>query len=157
MLICSTGVIGEPLPMDTLEKGIDTLFGQQGTISDFYSAIMTTDTVPKSAFAELKSGKKYVERIPAEVWRYSPKKITKLIVTDERMVGLTQDPYWETADVDQSDNAWPRKATPTRLELFKSQAPANDLMKDFNTKLKTPEEKAATQEEPKKETVPVVQ
>jgi hypothetical protein len=106
---------------------------------------------------QLKSGKKYVERIPAEVWRYSPKKITKLIVTDEPMVSLTQDPYWETADIDQSNNAWPRKLTPSRLELFKSQAPANDLMKDFNTKLKTPEEKAATQEEPKKETVPVVQ
>jgi hypothetical protein len=38
--------------------------------------------------------------VPAEVWRYSPKKITKLIVTDEPMVSLTQDPYWETADID---------------------------------------------------------
>ncbi|RNF28994.1 aminopeptidase, partial [Massilia aurea] len=32
---------------------------------------------------ELKSGKKTIERIPAEVWRYSPAKITKLFVTDE--------------------------------------------------------------------------
>ena len=106
---------------------------------------------------QLQSGKKYIERIPAEVWRYSPKKITKLIVTDEPMVSLTQDPYWETADIDQSNNAWPRKLTPSRLELFKTERGGNDLMKDFNTKLKTPEEKAATQEEPKKETVPVVQ
>ncbi|MFC4930265.1 M1 family metallopeptidase [Massilia sp. GCM10023247] len=106
---------------------------------------------------ELKSGKKYVERIPAEVWRYSPKKITKLIVTDEPMVALTQDPYWETADIDQSNNAWPRKLTPSRLELFKSQPPGNDMMKDFNTKLKTKDEKAATAEQPKKETVPAVQ
>ena len=52
---------------------------------------------------ELRSGKKYIERIPAEVWRYSSKKITKLIVTDEPMVGLTQDPYWETADIDNSN------------------------------------------------------
>ena len=89
---------------------------------------------------ELKSGKKYVERIPAEVWRYSPKKITKLIVTDEPMVGLTQDPYWETADIDVSNNAWPRKVTPSRLELFKTQQ-QNDMMKDFNTKLKMPEQK----------------
>jgi hypothetical protein len=55
------------------------------------------------------SGKKYIERIPAEVWRYSPKKITKLIITDEPMTGLTQDPYLETADTDVSNNSWPRK------------------------------------------------
>ncbi|QNA90275.1 M1 family metallopeptidase [Massilia sp. Dwa41.01b] len=88
---------------------------------------------------ELQSGKKYVERIPAEVWRYSPKKITKLLVLDEPMVGLTQDPYWETADIDQGNNAWPRKVTPSRLELFKTQPPGNDLMKDFNAPMKKPE------------------
>jgi hypothetical protein len=106
---------------------------------------------------QLASGKKYIERIPAEVWRYSPKKITKLIVTDEPMVSLTQDPFWETADVDQNNNAWPRKLTPSRLELFKSQREQPDMMKDFNAKLKTKDEKAATKEEPKKETVPTVQ
>ena len=97
---------------------------------------------------ELKSGKKYVERIPAEVWRYSPKKITKLIVTDEPMVSLTQDPYWETADIDTSNNAWPRKVAPSRLELFKTRQ-QNDMMKDFNTTLKTPEAKAGEAAAPK--------
>ena len=86
---------------------------------------------------ELKSGKKVIERIPAEVWRYSSKKITKLLVTDEPMVGLTQDPYWETADIDTTNNAWPRKITPSRLELIKTERGANDLMKDFRTPLKT--------------------
>jgi hypothetical protein len=90
---------------------------------------------------QLKSGKKYVERVPAEVWRYSPNKITKLIITDEPMVGLTQDPYWETADIDTSNNAWPRKVAPSRLELFKSQRPQEDMMKDFNTPLKKAGEK----------------
>ena len=84
----------------------------------------------------LQSGKKYVERVPAEVWRYSPKKITKLIITDEPMVGLTQDPYLETADTDTSNNAWPRKLTPSRLELFKTQRPQDDMMKDYGEKLK---------------------
>nr|WP_229518629.1 M1 family metallopeptidase [Massilia sp. PAMC28688] len=87
---------------------------------------------------ELKSGKKYIERIPAEVWRYSPKKITKLIVTDEPMVGLVQDPYWETADIDTSNNAWPRKTTQSRLELFKTEKGKDDLMRDFKTPLAAP-------------------
>ncbi len=86
---------------------------------------------------ELKSGKKYIERVPAEVWRLSPKKITRLVVTDEPMVGLTQDPYWETADIDVSNNAWPRKLTQSRLELFKAERNQGDLMKDFKTPLKT--------------------
>jgi hypothetical protein len=91
---------------------------------------------------QLASGKKYVERVPAEVWRHNPKKITKLIITDEPMVGLAQDPYWETADTDVSNNAWPRKVTPSRLELFKSQRnQGDDLMKDFNEKLKDPKAK----------------
>ncbi|MCS0658334.1 M1 family metallopeptidase [Massilia terrae] len=85
---------------------------------------------------QLASGKKYIERIPAEIWRHNPKKVTKLIVTDEPMVGLTQDPYWETADTDTSNNSWPRKVTPSRLELFKMQMPQSDMMKDFNEKLK---------------------
>jgi hypothetical protein len=84
----------------------------------------------------LKSGKKFIERVPAEVWRLSPKKITKLIVTDETMVALTQDPYWETADIDVSNNDWPRKITPSRLELFKLDRTKNDMMKDFKTPLK---------------------
>jgi hypothetical protein len=84
---------------------------------------------------QLASGKTYVERIPAEVWRYSPKKITKLIVTDEPMVALTQDPYWETADTDTSNNSWPRKAVPSRLELYKTQRDKDNLMRDYNEKL----------------------
>ncbi|MBD8541260.1 M1 family metallopeptidase [Oxalobacteraceae sp. CFBP 8761] len=83
-----------------------------------------------------KSGQKTIERIPAEVWRYSPKKITKLFVTDEPIVGLTQDPYWETADIDVSNNSWPRKATPSRLELFKTERDPNNLMRDAATPLK---------------------
>jgi hypothetical protein len=91
---------------------------------------------------QLASGKKTIERIPAEVWRYSSKKITKMIVTDEPMVGLTQDPYWETADTDTSNNSWPRKVAPSRVELYKSRPPGGtDMMSDFNTKLKPVGEK----------------
>jgi hypothetical protein len=99
----------------------------------------------------LQSGRKYVERVPAEVWRYTPKKITKLIVTDEPMVALTQDPNWETADTDTSNNSWPRKATPSRLELYKTQRPQNDMMRDFNEKLKDPKAEGAKIEAQKAE------
>ena len=92
---------------------------------------------------QLKSGKKTLERIPADVWRYSPTKITKLFITDEPIVGLTQDPYWETADIDVSNNSWPRKPTPSRLELFKTNTDPNNLMRDARTPLKNAAPKAA--------------
>ena len=90
---------------------------------------------------ELKSGVKTVERIPAEIWRYSPKKVTKLIVTDEPIVSITQDPFWETADTDMGNNSWPRKAEPTRLELFKTNRERGEnLMRDMKVPLKSPKD-----------------
>jgi hypothetical protein len=101
---------------------------------------------------ELKSGKKLIQRIPAEIWRYNSKKFTKLIVTDEPMVGLTQDPYLETADIDTNNNSWPRKITQSRLELFKMNMQPSDMMMDFKTPLKTdkPESKDAAKPAEKK-------
>lgn len=93
---------------------------------------------------ELRSGKKIIERSPAEIWRYSPKRITKLIVTDEPMVGLVQDPYLETVDIDMSDNAWPRKIEHQRLELFKQNRERDNLMQDIKTPLR--QEKPAKSE-----------
>jgi hypothetical protein len=60
------------------------------------------------------------------------------------MVGLTQDPFLETADTDTSNNAWPRKATPSRLELFKTKQ-QDDMMKDYQEKLKTTEKTKAVE------------
>ena len=49
VLVSSTGVIGEPLPVEKIEAAVPKLIGSlhlEG-ISDFADAIMTTDTVPK--------------------------------------------------------------------------------------------------------------
>ncbi len=51
VLVCSTGVIGEPLPMARIELGIaralDSLSGEAGALERAARGIMTTDTVPK--------------------------------------------------------------------------------------------------------------
>ena len=53
--VCSTGVIGVPLPMDRLTSAIPVLLAGRGgaTLDDLAAAIMTTDTFPK---AVLKTG-----------------------------------------------------------------------------------------------------
>ena len=65
VVIASTGVIGVPLPMDRMSKGIEHAVAQleYGNKAAFDAAesIMTTDRVPKlSAYAFYVDGKKYV-------------------------------------------------------------------------------------------------
>src|SRR5690606_512649 len=48
VIVSSTGVIGEPLPMEALARGIDALAAGRGE-APFHQAIMTTDTFPKTA------------------------------------------------------------------------------------------------------------
>ncbi|RMF01470.1 MAG: ornithine acetyltransferase, partial [Chloroflexi bacterium] len=59
--VMSTGVIGEALPMDTVARGIRMAANAIGTRAgargeNAVQAIMTTDTVPKEAFAETSIG-----------------------------------------------------------------------------------------------------
>jgi glutamate N-acetyltransferase/amino-acid N-acetyltransferase len=55
VLVSSTGVIGEPLPMEALNRGIDALAAGKGD-APFHRAIMTTDTFPKTAELALTLG-----------------------------------------------------------------------------------------------------
>ncbi|GHF00712.1 M1 family metallopeptidase [Thalassotalea profundi] len=84
--------------------------------------------------------------IPAEIWRRTPKQVSKLIITDKdkEIVSVTVDPRWETADVDVHNNHYPRKIIPSRIEAFKkkksTQKVSRDIMQDIKTKLKTDEQ-----------------
>jgi hypothetical protein len=58
-------------------------------------------------------------RIPAEIWRMNNEKITKVFITEKPVVSFTLDPFLETADIDLSNNSFPRRLAPSRFELFK--------------------------------------
>ncbi len=49
LLVASTGVIGQPLPMERIRNAIPDLIGElsRSTLADVAQAIMTTDTFPK--------------------------------------------------------------------------------------------------------------
>lgn len=57
--VCSTGVIGTPMPMEKIKASIPALIDELGQhdIKDVASAIMTTDTFPKLVERDLKLGK----------------------------------------------------------------------------------------------------
>lgn len=61
-------------------------------------------------------------RFPAEVWRLNDVEAKKIIPTSKKVVKWTLDPFFEIADIDTDDNAYPREpAQPTRVQLFKAQ------------------------------------
>ncbi|RQO64477.1 aminopeptidase [Pedobacter sp. KBW06] len=66
-------------------------------------------------------GTKEVDRIPAYIWRKDENKVTKVFAKDKEVVAVQLDPYRETADINENNNSWPRKAKPSRFELFKQQ------------------------------------
>ncbi len=89
-------------------------------------------------------------RIPAEIWRRTPKAVSKLIITDKELASVTVDPRWETADVDTQNNHYPRQIIKSRIESYKSKPRSGkvyrDIMHDSTTELKT-EDDDATEDE----------
>ncbi|MDG1468332.1 MAG: M1 family metallopeptidase [Glaciecola sp.] len=85
-------------------------------------------------------------RIPAEIWRRTPKAVSKLIITDKELASVTVDPRWETADVDTQNNHYPRQIIKSRIESYKSKPRSGkvyrDIMHDSTTELKTEEDDA---------------
>jgi hypothetical protein len=80
--------------------------------------------------------------IPAEIWRRTPKAVSKMIITekDKELVSVTVDPRWETADVNTDNNHYPRKIIQSRIEAYKSKKStakvSRDIMQDIKTELK---------------------
>ncbi|SHM11925.1 hypothetical protein SAMN05444266_106424 [Chitinophaga jiangningensis] len=64
-------------------------------------------------------GTKEVDRIPVYIWRKNENQVTKVFAKDKQVTAVKLDPYRETADIDESNNSWPREATPSQFELFK--------------------------------------
>ncbi|WP_159947974.1 M1 family metallopeptidase [Polaribacter septentrionalilitoris] len=55
---------------------------------------------------------------PAQIWRYNDKEVTKVFSSSKEVSKITIDPNQETADVDTSNNSWP-KQTKNKFEKFK--------------------------------------
>lgn len=84
--------------------------------------------MPVILLIEYVDGTKEELRIPAEIWRYNHSEVSKLIMTRKEIRYITLDPHLETADVDLSNNNFPRRPIKSRLQLFRDQqAPMNPM------------------------------
>lgn len=76
---------------------------------------------------EYADGTKEEVRIPAEIWRYNSTEVSKLIMTPKEIRSISLDPHLETADVDISNNNFPRRIVKTRFQIFREQAEPNPM------------------------------
>lgn len=58
--------------------------------------------------------------VPAEIWRFGDAQVHKVFPTLKTLVRAELDPALETADIDRSDNHWPRQVLPSRFDVFNS-------------------------------------
>ena len=65
-------------------------------------------------------GSKAKQYIPAEIWRFNAESVSKVFVFKKEVMNVSMDPYLETADVDVSNNNWPRMIQKSRFEVYKS-------------------------------------
>lgn len=54
-------------------------------------------------------GSKEFKHYPAQIWSKNDEAVTKVIASDKAIVAIRVDPNEETADVDTSNNSWPKK------------------------------------------------
>ena len=65
-------------------------------------------------------GTSKTETYPAQIWRLNDKEVSKAISSKKEIVGITVDPKLETADVDTSNNSWPREVKEGEFDKFKN-------------------------------------
>jgi len=58
---------------------------------------------------EYADGTKERHTYPAQIWRYNEEQVSKIYRTTKEIKKITVDPDLETADIDTSNNSWPKK------------------------------------------------
>jgi hypothetical protein len=65
-------------------------------------------------------GTKERKTIPAQIWRYNESEVNKVIKSSKEISRIEIDPDQETADVDTSNNSWPKEIKQSKFDQFKS-------------------------------------
>lgn len=66
-------------------------------------------------------GSKETITYPPEIWRKNDAEVRRVIASEKELVGIVVDPKAETADIDVTNNAWPRDSVQSDFEQFKEQ------------------------------------
>ena len=56
---------------------------------------------------------------PPEIWRKNDKEFKRVIASDKEIMGIVVDPKAETADIDVTNNSWPKEEQQSDFDKFK--------------------------------------
>jgi hypothetical protein len=65
-------------------------------------------------------GTSRTETYPAQIWRLNDKEVSKAIASEKKIVSIQVDPNLETADVDTTNNSWPKVETTSEFDKMKN-------------------------------------
>ena len=57
-----------------------------------------------------------MQKFPAQIWRLNDKEVSRTFATKKQIVKITIDPKLETADVDVTNNVWPRAEVKSKFD-----------------------------------------
>lgn len=78
-------------------------------------------------------GTKQLEKIPAQIWRKNENKVVKVFMTNKKATAIKLDPMRETADINESNNAWGNvDAEPSKFSIFKAKQAARGQSSGMN-------------------------
>jgi hypothetical protein len=65
-------------------------------------------------------GTKERTKYPAEIWSKHDKELKRVFATSKQISNIVVDPDLETADIDMTNNSWPKKTEDNQFEKFKN-------------------------------------
>ena len=69
-------------------------------------------------------GTTQTETVPVQIWRKNENKVTKVFLTKQTATGIRLDPMRVTADIDETNNTWPKITDNTKFAIFKASSNA---------------------------------
>ena len=66
-----------------------------------------------------KDGSKEIEKLPAEIWRLNEQEVSRVFSKDKEVINIVVDPMAETADVNISNNTFPKKVEENKFDQLK--------------------------------------
>ena len=66
-------------------------------------------------------GSKKRQTFPAQIWKKNEHKVKRVFTSTQEIKSIVVDPDLETADIDTSNNSWPKQTT-NKFDAFKKKA-----------------------------------
>jgi hypothetical protein len=108
-----------PQPLKTSVSDVDEISASK---NNFYEIKLKNNgglVMPVILQFNYRDGSTEIKRIPAEIWRYNEKEVTKVFVVEKELENVVLDPFEETADVNEANNHFPPKEMQSDFQQYK--------------------------------------